>query len=101
MTGLTFRGTVALMNWILIFPIATAAFGMWELVSGRPWYGRSPWNLSGRGLRLYGACSLALSLVVIALAVTYPTGLAFMTYGIGILVLVGTVQLATRLKATN
>jgi hypothetical protein len=39
--------------------------------------------------------------VAIALAVTYPASLAFMTYGIGTLALVGTVQLVTSLKTTN
>jgi hypothetical protein len=86
---------------ILVIAIATAAFGAWELIAGRPLFGRSSWNLSERAHRLYGACSLVLSLVAIALAVTYPAGLAFMTYGIGTLALVGTVQLVTRLKATN
>jgi hypothetical protein len=85
---------------IFIVATATAAFSAWELVVGRPLFGPSPWNLSERSLRLYAACSLALSLIAIALALTYPTGLAFMTYGIGTLALVGTVQLATRRKAT-
>jgi hypothetical protein len=85
-----------------IFIVATvaAALSTWQLFVGRPLSGGSKWNLSERGHRLYGACSLALSLVAIALAATYPTGLAFMTYGIGTLALVGTVQLATRRKAT-
>jgi hypothetical protein len=81
--------------------IPMAAFGAWELLVGRSLFGRVPRNLSQRGVRLYGACSLALSLVAIALAVTYPTGLAFMTYGIGILALVGTVQVVTSRKASG
>ena len=86
---------------ILIVASATAVFGAWELCLGRPLFGRTPWNLSERALRIYGACSLALSLVAIALALSYPSGLAFMTYGIGVLASVAVVHLVTRRQATN
>jgi len=85
---------------IFIVAIATVALSSWQLAVGRPLFRRPTWNLSERGHRLYGACSLALSLLAIALALTYPTGLAFMTYGIGTLALVGATQLVTRRKAT-
>jgi hypothetical protein len=85
---------------MVIFPSVTAVLGAWELLTGRGTFG-SPRGLSQRGLRLVGAYSLALSLVVIALDLTYPSGLAFMTYGIGILALVATIHLVTRRRATN
>jgi hypothetical protein len=86
---------------IFIAAIGVATLGAWELLTGRPLLGRAPGNLSERGTRLYGASSLALSLGVIALAASYPTGLAFMTFGIGILILVATTHLVTSRKATS
>jgi len=86
---------------LFICAIGTAGLGAWELLVGRPVFGMPRWTLSGRGMRLIGAYSLALSLVVIALAVTQRGGLAFVTYAIGVLTLAATVVLVTNRKASG
>ena len=81
---------------ILDVAIVTAGLGLWELLVGRPVFGRPGWARSATGIRLVGGYSLALSLVVVTLSVTRPGGIPFMTFGIGVLILVATVQIARR-----
>ncbi|MDQ2923789.1 MAG: hypothetical protein M3Q90_05800 [Candidatus Dormibacteraeota bacterium] len=81
---------------ILLVATATAGLGLWELLTGRPLFGRPGWIRSATGVRLVGAYSLALSLVVVTLLVTRPGGLPFLTFGIGVLILGATVQIVRR-----
>jgi hypothetical protein len=84
---------------LVIFALATAGLGLWELVTGRPLFGAARWPLNPRATRWGGAYTFAGSFVVVVLAVTYSSGIAFMTYAIVALAFAGTVEVSRRRRA--
>ena len=89
-----------MVNYLVIISLATAGLGLWEIVTGRPLLGAPHWPLQARATRWGGAYTLAVSLVVAALALSYPTGLAIVTYAILGLAFAATVQL-TKLRRSR
>jgi hypothetical protein len=81
-----------MVNFFVIFALAMAGLGLWELTTGRTLFGSVRWPLSHRATRWGGAYTLTGSLVVVVLAVTYSYGIAFMTYAILVLAFVVTVR---------
>ena len=89
-----------MVNYLVIISLATAGLGLWEIVTGRPLLGAAGWPLQVRATRWAGAYTLTVSLVVAALALSYPSGLAFVTYAILMLAFAATVQLTRKRRAT-
>ena len=88
-----------MVNFVALIALGTAGFGIWELIVGRPLRRAPDWPLSQRATRWGGAYTLAVSLLVAALAISYPTGVAFMTYGILVLAFAATVQLTKKRRS--
>jgi hypothetical protein len=82
---------------LVMFPLATAVFGMWELVDGRPLRGSKRWPLNRRATRWGGAYTFAGGLLAVALVLTHHSAIAFMTYAVMVLAFAGTIQL-TRMR---
>ncbi len=82
-----------MVNSLVIVSLATSGLGLWEIVTGRPLFGGARWPLNARATRWGGAYTLAVSLGVAALAISFPAGVAFMTYGILVLAFAAIVQL--------
>jgi hypothetical protein len=80
------------------FAIATAAFGLWTLATGRPLRGLPRWQVSGRTLRLFGAYEAGIGLLVLVLVLTHKDGIAFLTYGVTAVTLATAVHVARRSK---
>lgn len=77
---------------MIVIPIATAALGLWVLVTGRP-VARWPSRPLGSKLRLWATADVLASVAVVALAVAGNTGLAFLLYAVSALVLaLGTIR---------
>jgi hypothetical protein len=89
-----------MVNPVFIFALATSGLGLWELVTGRPLFGATRWPLNQRATRWYGAYTLTGSLVVVVLAVTYSSGVAFITFGLMALFMAATIQVVQNRKPT-
>jgi hypothetical protein len=89
-----------MVNFFVIFALAMAGLGLWELTTGRTLFGSARWPLSHRATRWGGAYTLTGSLVVVVLAVTYSYGIAFMTYAILVLAFAATVQVTRKHRAS-
>jgi len=76
----------------VVIPIATAALGLWVLLTGRRLRDWPRWPFEGRAFRLAGAYCLVGSLLVVALAVTRNVGFAFLLYALLALALAATTQ---------
>jgi hypothetical protein len=87
------------VDWMVVFPAATAVLGLWVALSGRTLRGRPRWPLDGHALRLVAAFDFLASLAVVVLALRHEDGIAFLTYGLSALILVAAVQLAVRRKS--
>jgi hypothetical protein len=85
---------------VFIFALATSGLGLWELVTGRPLFGATRWSLNQRATRWYGAYTLAGSLVVVVLAITYSSGVAFITFGLMALFMAATIQVVQSRRRT-
>jgi len=83
---------------ILVVASATAALGLWVLVTGRTVRGLPQWPLEGSTLRLSGAYDLLGSLFVVGLSIAGQRGLAFVTYAILTLTLAAVIAVASKLK---
>ena len=77
---------------VFIFALATLGLGLWEMVTGRPFFGTARWPLNQRATRWFGAYTLTGSLVVVVVAVTYSSGVAFITFGLMALLMGATIQ---------
>jgi hypothetical protein len=80
---------------------ATAAIGMWELVSGRGIRGLSPRSLRRPVLRVVGAATMLGSLVAVFLAATGDQGFAFITFAATALAVWVFTSATSRPKATT
>jgi hypothetical protein len=89
-------GGAAMVNFFVIFALAMAGLGLWELATGRSLFGSRRWPLNQRATRWGGAYTFTVSLVVAGLAVTYSYGIAFMIFGVLVLAFAATVQVITR-----
>lgn len=85
---------------LVICALATAGFGLWELVAGRPLPHLPGWHLNPRATRWAGAYTFAASLLVFVLALTHHSGIAFVTYAILVLAFAATVLATRMLRAT-
>lgn len=83
---------------IIVPAFMTAGAGLWLIATGRPFWGYPKWPLQRTTLRVVGAYDLLGSLLVIGLAIAGKGGLAFVTYAVLTLVLVGVVKAAPNLK---
>ncbi|MGH7761566.1 MAG: hypothetical protein ACREOY_09140 [Candidatus Dormibacteraceae bacterium] len=88
-----------MVNYWVGLALATAGWGLWEIVTGRPPLGAANWPLQARATRWGGAYTLTVGLVVAALALSYPTGLAFGTYAILVLAFAAAVQVTRKRPA--
>jgi len=88
-----------MVNFVALIALGTAGIRLRELIVGRPLPRPPDWPQSQRATRWGGAYTLAVSLLVAALAISYPTGVAFMTYGILVLAFAATVQLTKRRRS--
>lgn len=80
---------------------ATAAVGIWELVSGRGIPGRSPRGLRRPGLRIVGAATVVGCLLAVLLAATGDQGFAFITFGATALAVWAFTTATSRPKTTS
>ena len=81
-----------MLDAMIVFPVATAALGLWVLVTGRP-VARWPSRPLGSKLRLWASVDVVASVAVVALAMTGNTGLAFLLYAVSALGLaLGTIR---------
>jgi hypothetical protein len=71
-----------MINWMIVVPLLVAALGLSELVTGRPLYGAARWPLGQRATRWVGVYTLVTGLVVVVLAVTDSSGIAFVTFAV-------------------
>jgi hypothetical protein len=85
---------------VFIFALATSGLGLWELVTGRPLFRAMRKPMSQRATRWYGAYTLAGSLLVVVLAVTYSSGVAFITFGLIALFMAATIQVVQSRRRT-
>ena len=85
---------------VFIFALATSGLGFWELVTGRPLFGAAGWPLGQRATRWFGAYTLTGSLLVVVLAVTYSSGVAFITFGLMALFMAATIQVVQSRRRT-
>ena len=68
------------INMLAVIAVATAALGLWVVVTGRRLHNWPGWPVDGRALRLAGAYDLLGSLFVVGLALTGNEGFAFLIY---------------------
>ena len=73
-------GAPGAINMFAVFAVATAAVGLWLVVTGRRVHDWPGWPFGGRALRLAGAYCLLGSLFVVGLALTGNEGFAFVIY---------------------
>jgi hypothetical protein len=73
-------GAASPINVLAMFAVATAALGLWVVVTGRRLHNWPGWPVDGRALRLAGAYDLLGSLIVVGLALTGNEGFAFLIY---------------------
>jgi hypothetical protein len=85
-----------MVNWMIVVPLLVAAMGLWELVTGRPLYAAARWPLGQRATRWGGVYALVTGLLVVVLAVTYSSGIAFVTFAILSIAFGGTIELTRR-----
>jgi hypothetical protein len=81
---------------LAILATVTGLIGLWTFVTGRPLLGVPQWPLTGRALRLAGAITAVECSLVVILAVTRGSGIAFVVYAIGSLAMAVGVHLARR-----
>ena len=73
-------GAPGAINVLAVLAVATAAVGLWVVVTGRRLHNWPGWPGERRALRLAGAYCLLGSLVVVGLALTGNEGFAFLIY---------------------
>lgn len=73
-------GAPGAINMLAVFAVATAAVGLWIVVTGHRLHNWPGWPFDGRALRLAGAYCLLGSLFVVGLALTGNEGFAFLIY---------------------